>query len=71
MQAAARLLRTGVGKQPRGESMTRTRTSVLGATFFLLAGALALALVLLTGRSSGGNQLQIKVGAGAAGVTSK
>ncbi len=51
--------------------MTRTRTSVLGATFFLLAGALALALVLLTGRSSGGNQLQLKVGAGVAGVTSK
>jgi hypothetical protein len=51
--------------------MTRTRTSVLGATFFLLAGALALALVLLTGRSSGGNQLQLKLGAGAVGVTSK
>ncbi len=29
----------------RGDSMTRTRTSVLGATFFLLAGALALTLV--------------------------
>jgi hypothetical protein len=51
--------------------MTRTRTSVLGATFFLLAGALALALVLFTGRSSGGNQLQLKIGAGAAGITSK
>ena len=51
--------------------MTRTRTSVLGATFFLLAGALALALVLFAGRSSGGNQLQLKVGAGAVGVTSK
>ena len=51
--------------------MTRTRTSVLGATFFLLAGALALALVLFTGRSSGGNQLQLKLGAGAVGVTSK
>jgi len=51
--------------------MTRTRTSVLGATFFLLAGALALALVLFTGRSSGGNQLQLKLGAGAVGATSK
>ena len=38
--------------------MTRTRTSVLGATFFLLAGALALTLVLLTGRSSDGNQVR-------------
>jgi hypothetical protein len=38
--------------------MTRTRTSVLGATFFLLAGALALTLVLLSGRSSGGNQIE-------------
>ncbi len=51
--------------------MTRTRTSVLGATLFLLAGALALTLILLTGRSSGGNQLQLKLGAGAAGPTSK
>ncbi|HLM37832.1 MAG TPA: hypothetical protein VK287_08645 [Gaiellaceae bacterium] len=51
--------------------MTRTRTSVLGATFFLLAGALALTLILLTGRSSGGNQLNIKLGTGAVGVTSK
>ena len=51
--------------------MTRTRTSVLGATFFLLAGALALALVLFTGRSSGGNQLQLKLGAGAVGQMSK
>lgn len=49
--------------------MTRTRTSVLGATFFLLAGALALTLVLLTGRSSGGNQL--KFGASLAGPSSK
>jgi len=49
--------------------MTRTRTSVLGATFFLLAGALALTLVLLTGKSSGGNQL--KLGAGLAGPSSK
>ena len=49
--------------------MTRTRTSVVGAMFFLLAGALALTLVLLTGKSSGGNQL--KVGAGLAGPSSK
>jgi hypothetical protein len=33
--------------------MTRTRTSVLTATFFLLAGALALFLVLFAGRSIG------------------
>src|SRR5439155_5194927 len=33
--------------------MTRARTGVLTAAFFLLAGALALFLVLLTGRSSG------------------
>ena len=33
--------------------MTRTRTSVLTATFFLLSGALALLLVLMTGKSSG------------------
>ena len=32
--------------------MTRTRTSVLPAALFLLAGALALFLVLYTGRSS-------------------
>ena len=51
--------------------MTRTRTSVLGATFFLLAGALALTLVLLTGRSSGGNQVKLRLGAGAAGAASK
>ena len=51
--------------------MTRTRTSVLGATFILLAGALALTLVLLAGRSSGGNQLNIKVGASLSGPNSK
>ena len=33
--------------------MTRTRTSVLTATFFLLAGSLALFLVLFAGRSTG------------------
>jgi len=49
--------------------MTRTRTSVLGATFFLLAGALALTLALLTGKSSGGHQL--KFGAILAGPSSK
>ena len=51
--------------------MTRTRTSVLGATFFLLAGALALTLVLLTGRSSGANQVKLRLGAGVAGAASK
>jgi hypothetical protein len=51
--------------------MTRTRTSVLGATFILLAGALALTLVLLAGRSSGGNQLNIKIGANLSGPSSK
>ena len=51
--------------------MTRTRTSVLGATFFLLAGALALTLVLVTGRSSGGNQVKLRLGAGVAGAASK
>ena len=51
--------------------MTRTRTSVLGATFFLLAGALALTLVLLTGRSSSANQIKLRLGAGVAGAASK
>ena len=51
--------------------MTRTRTSVLGATFFLLAGALALTLVLLAGRSSGPNQFKLRLGAGVAGAASK
>jgi hypothetical protein len=51
--------------------MTRTRTSVLGATFFLLAGAVALTLVLLTGRSSGANQVKLRLGAGVAGAASK
>jgi hypothetical protein len=49
--------------------MSRTRTSVVTATLFLLAGALALTLVLLTGTSSGGNQ--VKFGAGLAGPSSK
>src|SRR5712691_11430613 len=49
--------------------MTRTRTSVLTASLFLLAGALALTLVLLPGKSSGGNQLRL--GAGLAGPNSK
>jgi hypothetical protein len=51
--------------------MTRTRTSVLTAAFFLAAGALALTLVLLAGRSSGGTKLNVKLGAGFAGQTSK
>jgi len=45
--------RIGVGKQSRGESMTRTRTSVVGASFLLLAAAVALFLVLMAGKSSG------------------
>jgi hypothetical protein len=51
--------------------MTRTRTSVLGATFFLLAGALALTLVLLGGSSSKPNQFKLRLGAGLAGAASK
>jgi hypothetical protein len=43
--------------------MTRTRTGVLTATLFLLAGALALFLVLYTGRSSGSG-FAPKVGGG-------
>jgi hypothetical protein len=35
--------------------MTRTRTSVVGATFLLLAATLALFLVLMTGKSSSGS----------------
>jgi hypothetical protein len=51
--------------------MTRTRTGVLGAAFFLLAGALALTLVLLGGSSSGPNQFKLRLGAGVAGAASK
>src|SRR5919201_994436 len=55
----------------RGESMTRTRTTALTGTFLLLAAAVALTPVFLTGRSSGGNQLQLRLGAGSGGLTSK
>ena len=51
--------------------MTRTRTTALTGTLFLLAAAVALTLVFLTGRSSGGNQVQLRLGAGSAGVESK
>jgi hypothetical protein len=51
--------------------MTRTRTTALTGTLFLLAAAVALTLVFLTGRSSGGNQVQLKLGAGSAGLVSK
>jgi hypothetical protein len=51
--------------------MTRTRTTALTGTLFLIAAAVALTLVFLTGRSSGGNQVQLKLGAGAAGLMNK
>ena len=51
--------------------MTRTRTTALTGTLLLLAAAVALTLVFLTGRSSGGNQIQLKLGSGAAGSLSK
>jgi hypothetical protein len=51
--------------------MTRTRTTALTGTLFLLAAAVALTLVFLTGRSSGGNQVQLKLGAGGAGLMNK
>jgi hypothetical protein len=51
--------------------MTRTRTTALTGTLFLLAAAVALTLVFLTGRSSGGNQVQLKLGAGSAGLMNK
>jgi hypothetical protein len=44
--------------------VTRTRTGVLTASFFLLAGALALFLVLWTGRSSGSGGLGFEPKAG-------
>jgi hypothetical protein len=50
--------------------MTRTRTTVLSGTLFLLAAAVALTLVFLTGRSSGGNEV-IRLGAGSAGLLNK
>src|SRR5919204_1308662 len=51
--------------------MTRTRTTALTGTLFLLAAAVALTLVFLTGRSSGGSQGQVKLGAAAGGLTGK
>jgi hypothetical protein len=51
--------------------MTRTRTTALTGTLFLLAVAVALTLVFLTGRSSGGNQVQLRLGAGSAGLMNK
>jgi hypothetical protein len=51
--------------------MTRTRTTALTGTVFLLAAAVALTLVFLAGRSSGGNQVQLRLGAGSAGLSSK
>ncbi len=41
--------------------MTRTRTSVVGASFFLLAAAVALFLVLMAGKSSGGSSFVPKL----------
>ena len=51
--------------------MTRTRTTALTGTLFLLAAAVALTLVFLTGRSSGGNQVQLRLGAAKVGPLSK
>ena len=51
--------------------MTRTRTTALTGTLLLLAAAVALTLVFLTGRSSGGNQVQLRLGAGSAGLMNK
>src|SRR5215210_7813107 len=50
--------------------MTRTRTTALTGTLFLLGAAVVLTLVFLAGRS-GGNQAPFNVGAGAAGALSK
>src|ERR1044072_1246494 len=50
--------------------MTRTRTTVLSGTVFLLAAALALTLVFLAGRSSGGTPVY-RLGAGSAGLLNK
>src|SRR5712691_5168143 len=41
--------------------MTRARTSVLTATLFLFAGALALILVLMAGKSSGPMHVGFKI----------
>jgi hypothetical protein len=51
--------------------MTGRRTTALTGTAFLLAAAVALTLVFLTGRSSGGNQVQLRHGAGSVGLASK
>jgi hypothetical protein len=51
--------------------MTRTRTAVLSGTLFLLAAAVTLTLVFLTGRSSGGTQLQLGLRSGGAGLLNK
>jgi len=50
--------------------MTRTRTTVLSGTVFLLAAAVALTLVFLAGRSSGGTKV-LRLGAGSAGLLNK
>src|SRR5947208_1607444 len=49
--------------------MTRTRTSLLTASFFMLAGALTLALVLMTGKSSGSSRPFVSKAGGEAGDT--
>jgi len=49
--------------------MTRTRTSLLTASFFMLAGALALALVLMTAKSSGSSRPFVSKAGGEAGDT--
>ena len=50
--------------------MTRTRTTVLSGTLLLLAAAVALTLVILTGQSSGGTKV-LRLGAGGAGLLNK
>ena len=50
--------------------MTRTRTTVLSGTVLLLAAAVALTLVFLAGRSSGGTQVY-RLGAGSGGLLNK
>jgi hypothetical protein len=50
--------------------MTRTRTTVLSGTVLLLAAAVALTLVFLAGRSSGGTKV-LRLGAGSAGLLNK
>ena len=50
--------------------MTRTRTTVLSGTLLLLAAAVALTLVFLAGRSSGGTPVY-RLGAGSGGLLNK